>query len=71
MDVRREFYVKSGICDILHQNVTNHRILTRFLIVPTERHTRQYIVVYREFFFLRKFNMAGAKPEVVLTLLVF
>ena len=67
MEVCREFHLKFGIHGIL-QNVTNHPILIRISIVSINRHSYQQIVVDWEFFCDQKFNMAAAKPEVVLTL---
>ena len=68
MEVCLEFYLKFSIHRIIRQNVTNHKILMRISIVSTSRHSYQHIVSDLEFFCDQKFNMAAAKPEVVLTL---
>ena len=68
MKVCLEFHLKLGIHGIIRQNVTNHQILMRISIVSTNRHSYQHIVVDWECFCDHKFNMAAAKPEVVLTL---
>ena len=68
MEVCLEFHLKFCIHGIIRQNVTNHKILMRISIVSTKRHSYQHTVADWEFFCDQNFNMAAAKPEVVLTL---
>ena len=68
MDVCLEFHLKFGIHGIIRRNVTNHTILMRISIVSTKRHSYQHTAADWELFCDQKFNMAAAKPEVVLTL---
>ena len=68
MYVCLELHLKFDIHGILRQNITNHQILMRILIVSTYRHSYQHNVADWEFFCDQKFNMAAAKLEVALTL---